>query len=144
MRWLGVAILLALAPSAFALGEEVRAVDDDGESNYHFEPTILTASPGATVSVVGGTREPHTFTHNIAQAERLFDTGVVDLGVSSSFLAPVATGDYPFFCVLHPGMRGTLVVSVSEATSRTTPVPLAAVMAAFAVAAFVLSRPARK
>jgi plastocyanin len=125
MRLAGwIALLAALAASAPALaqgGASVHAVDTDpaGESSYHYDPRELTVAPGATVTFVGGSVEPHTLTHDAPQGSRLFDTGTVDKGATATFTAPHATGDYPFHCLYHGSMTGVLHVSTASATATT-------------------------
>ncbi len=119
-------VLLALvAPVALAqAGSTVRAVDEGGEVSYRFDPATLAVAPGATVTVRGGQTELHTLTHDAPQGERLFDSGNVDPGGSATISAPSAEGDYPFKCLYHPGMRGTLTVRAAATTTSPTPTPI--------------------
>lgn len=67
----------------------------------------ITVSPGATITVVNDDTVEHSVTSNPKGA---FDTHV-DGGASKTFTAPTEPGTYPFTCVYHPSMTGTLVVS---------------------------------
>ena len=66
----------------------------------------LTVSPGATVTIVNEDTAEHSVTSDLKGA---FDTHV-DGGEQKTFTAPTKPGEYPFVCVYHPGMKGTLIV----------------------------------
>ena len=112
------------------------AVDSGGEPSYHFSPANLTAFEGGEISVVGGTVEPHTFTHDVAVNDRLFDSGQVSVGQTKLVRAPTTDGVFPFHCSYHPGMTGTLTVvapphptSPAPASATGIPAPGAALVA---------------
>lgn len=65
-----------------------------------------SVSPGATITVVNKDSVPHTVT---SEEEGIFDA-VFEGGETVTFTAPEEPGEYPFFCVYHPNMTGTLVV----------------------------------
>lgn len=65
-----------------------------------------SVSPGATITVVNKDDVPHTVT---SKENGVFDA-VFDAGETVTFTAPEEPGEYPFFCVYHPNMTGTLVV----------------------------------
>ena len=66
----------------------------------------LTVSPGATVTIAN----EDTAEHSVTSAPKgPFDTHV-DGGEQKTFTAPTKPGDYPFICVYHPSMHGTLIV----------------------------------
>lgn len=77
-------------------------------SNFAFSPATLTVSAGATVTVRNDDSTAHTVT---ADGAKVFDTGDVDPGATSTFKAPAKPGSYPYICTLHPFMEGTLKVS---------------------------------
>lgn len=147
---LAAAALVALLPPAAAKGEPlVQALDDGGEADYRFEPARLDVARSVTVRVQGGHLEPHTLTHDAPQSERKFSTGHIGVNGNATFVAPAEPGEYPFLCVYHPGMRGTLVVggaavgtppspTSTDPTPDTTedrePIPLPAMAAAAALA----------
>jgi len=76
--------------------------------NYKFVPLTLTVSTGTTVTWVNHDIAPHTATHQTFGDER-FDSGKLrDTQIfMHKFRKP---GTYDYTCVLHPGMRGTIVV----------------------------------
>jgi plastocyanin len=87
-----------------------------GLSNNAFEPNPVQASIGDTVTWTNDDTQPHTVTSGV--------NGQPDGGFDSSpnfnpLLAPGQTfehtfteaGEYPYFCLLHPNMVGTVSVS---------------------------------
>jgi plastocyanin len=76
--------------------------------NFMFSPASLTVSPGAVVTV----RNEDSVTHTVTDKAdpKLFSTGNVAPGKTSTFTAPEKPGSYPVFCMIHQYMTGTLVV----------------------------------
>jgi nitrite reductase (NO-forming) len=76
-----------------------------------YQPNPLQVSTGATVTWTNDDAQPHTAT----SGENVTPDGRFDSGI----LAPAATfeytfteaGEYPYFCLLHPNMVGTVSVS---------------------------------
>jgi plastocyanin len=66
----------------------------------------LTVSPGATITIVNEDTAEHSVTSDPKGA---FDTDV-DGGEQKTFTAPDKPGEYPFICVYHASMHGTLIV----------------------------------
>lgn len=66
----------------------------------------LTVSPGATITIVNGDTVEHSVT---SEPKGKFDTHV-DGSQQKTFTAPTEPGEYPFICVYHPSMKGTLIV----------------------------------
>jgi len=121
--WVLLAALAAAPALALAQGSaSVHAIDTDpsGEPSYHYDPRELTVAPGATVTFVGGNVEPHTLTNDAPQGSRAFDTGAVQPGQSATLTAPTTPGDYPFHCLFHGGMTGTLHVQLASTTTPAT------------------------
>ena len=112
---LGVAIAALLLPNSALAGGGggCRGSPVTGEQGTTvemqencFTPTILGVQPGETVAWVNGDAVPHTVTGasvawgdytNLAEGE----------SVSHRF---TSSGVYPYYCLLHPGMIGTIVV----------------------------------
>ncbi len=55
-------------------------------------------------------------THTVTAADGSFDSGLVAPGASAS-LAFDTPGTYPYLCVIHPTMKGFVVVSADAASS---------------------------
>ena len=76
-----------------------------------YQPNPIQVSAGATVTWTNDDSQPHTAT----SGENVTPDGTFDSGI----LAPAATfehtftaaGEYPYFCILHPNMVGTVSVS---------------------------------
>lgn len=67
----------------------------------------ITVAPGAVVEVVNMDTAPHTVT---AEQDKVFDLDLGGNGAKGTFTAPSEPGTYPYFCVYHPNMKGTLTV----------------------------------
>ena len=74
-----------------------------------FSPASLTVAPGAIVTVQNKDSVTHTLTDKANST--LFSTGDISPGQTKTFKAPAKPGSYPFFCMIHQYMPGTLVVS---------------------------------
>jgi plastocyanin len=76
-----------------------------------FSPNPIQVSTGATVTWTNDDAQPHTATSG--------ENATPDGRFDSSIMAPGATfehtfteaGEYPYFCLLHPNMVGTVSVS---------------------------------
>ncbi|WP_104045011.1 cupredoxin domain-containing protein [Arthrobacter sp. ZGTC412] len=67
----------------------------------------ITVTPGAVVAVINMDSAPHTVT---AEKDKVFDVDLSGNGATGTFTAPSEPGTYPYFCVYHPNMKGTLTV----------------------------------
>jgi plastocyanin len=90
-------------PAAGAATPAAAAAAATTIKGFKFES--VKAAPGATVTVTNADSEDHTFTAK----DGSFGVNVPG-GGQNSFAAPGAPGTYSFFCQIHPGMTGTLVV----------------------------------
>lgn len=66
----------------------------------------VTVAPGAEVTVKNDDSAEHSVT---SDTEGAFDKQI-DGGKEDTFTAPTKPGEYPFHCVYHPSMKGTLIV----------------------------------
>lgn len=66
----------------------------------------VTVPPGAQVTVKNDDSPEHSVTSVTAGQ---FDVHV-DGGEQGTFTAPTTPGEYAFYCVYHPSMKGTLIV----------------------------------
>lgn len=77
--------------------------------NFAYHPSSLTVAPGTTITVKNEDSATHTLTatdpHN-----KVFNTGDIQPGTSATFKAPSTAGTYPYICLIHQFMHGTLVV----------------------------------
>ncbi len=65
-----------------------------------------TVSPGAEITVTNEDIEAHTITADTGNA---FDT-ITKVG-TTTFTAPTEPGTYPYHCIFHGNMKGTLTVN---------------------------------
>ncbi|MHB0878180.1 MAG: cupredoxin domain-containing protein [Anaerolineae bacterium] len=94
----------AAATSAAAAPAEVVL------KNFAFAPKELTVSVGTTITWTNQDSTAHTVTAGQrGSPSGLFDSGQLAAGRSFSFAFSEA-GTYPYFCSLHPGMDGTIIV----------------------------------
>ncbi len=84
-----------------------------------FRPGSIAIATGGTVAWSNDDGETHTVT----ATDQAWDSGIMTGGTSFSqtFAEP---GDYPYFCLIHPEMRGTVTVAdpVEPLPAAATPV----------------------
>jgi plastocyanin len=114
---LGIALLPYLSLSAdridwqrFARAYEPDLINVD-IVDFAFVPDPIVVPLGTTVRWTNVGAADHTVTSDTA----LFDSGVIQPGGSFQYTFN-ALGNYGYFCSLHPGMTGTVIVV--EITSR--------------------------
>jgi plastocyanin len=66
----------------------------------------ITVAPGATITLKNDDSAEHSVT---SQTEGKFDVHV-DAGEQGTLTAPTEPGQYAFYCVYHPSMKGSLIV----------------------------------
>jgi nitrite reductase (NO-forming) len=76
-----------------------------------YQPNPLQLSTGTTVTWTNDDAQPHTATsgENVTPDGR-FDSGIMAPAATFDFTFTEA-GEYPYFCILHPNMVGTVSVS---------------------------------
>lgn len=74
--------------------------------NFAFNPASFTVKPGAKIVVTNKDSVTHTFTSDSGA----FTTGDINPGQSKTVTAPTKPGSYPYRCLIHQFMTGTLVV----------------------------------
>jgi plastocyanin len=75
--------------------------------NFAFHPALLDVKPGERITV----HNEDPVTHTVTSTTHAFNTGDVSPGATVTFTAPMKAGTYPYICVIHPFMHGTLHVS---------------------------------
>jgi plastocyanin len=78
--------------------------------DFTYHPASLTVKPGVTVTVENEDSVAHTVTA-VAPHQGAFNTADINAGATKSFTAPSTPGTYPYICLIHQFMHGTLVVS---------------------------------
>jgi plastocyanin len=78
--------------------------------NTTFEPNEITVQPGTTVVWTNEDTFAHTVTSGAGEiADGMFDSGTLESGQTYEYTFD-EPGIYEYFCSLHPGMVGTVVV----------------------------------
>ena len=73
--------------------------------NFTFKDAVVTVNRGATVTWTNGDDIPHT----VVARDGSFKSKVLDTGDQFSFTFS-KTGQFGYYCSLHPHMTGTIVV----------------------------------
>jgi plastocyanin len=89
-------------PSGAATGNSVTIL------NFSFSPSPLTVAPGAHVTVSNRDGTTHTLS---ASASGGFDTGDINGGSTTTFVAPTKPGTYHYQCNIHQYMHGVMTVA---------------------------------
>lgn len=77
--------------------------------NFTFEPASVTVRPGDTVEWKNDDLVPHTATAAGEAQTPVFDSGYIQSGASWRYVAR-KKGTYDYTCLLHPNMKGKLIV----------------------------------
>lgn len=106
--WALVVLAALFAGAGWALGRGAAAspaVTTVTIRTFAFQPQTITVPPGSEVVWINEDDTPHTVT----SADRALNSSGLDQGdrFSATFDKP---GSYPYFCSLHPQMRGVVVV----------------------------------
>ena len=73
---------------------------------FAYAPVVLTVAPGAKVTIINQDPAAHTVTAK----DKSFDSGTIAMGERGEITAPSKPGSYPYFCIFHQYMAGTLIV----------------------------------
>ncbi len=84
--------------------------------NPAYSPTELTVKKGDAITVVNNDNAPHTATSGSGPEDpnsaKSFDTSLIMAGESGTIdTSTVDVGDYPYYCTIHPFMKGTITVT---------------------------------
>ena len=79
-------------------------------SDFRFEPTELTVSPGTVVTWTNNDSAPHTATAR----DQSFDTGRLNSGDQSEQVKFDTLGTFEYFCNYHSSMVGRVVVTSGQ------------------------------
>lgn len=80
--------------------------------NFQYQPVTLTVSTGTTVVWENNDTVLHTVTSN--DGTGTLDSGRLSQGETYSYTFSTP-GTYTYYCAIHPNMRGTIIVTDSEA-----------------------------
>lgn len=77
----------------------------------YYQPSLAIVPHGVSIHVVNPTSSPHSVTHEGCRigGPCAFDTGGVQPGQEIT-IPSLPPGRYPYYCVLHPIMKGEIIV----------------------------------
>ena len=76
-----------------------------------YSPNPVQVSVGSTVTWTNDDSQPHTATSGEnATPDQRFDSGIMTPAATFEYTFTEA-GEYPYFCLLHPNMLGTVSIS---------------------------------
>ena len=142
---MSVVSMIAIAPNAFAMGHAATVTNAPGsatpgceETDDCFIPSTVTIHPGGTVTWENTDNAAHTATSGSPTdgPDGVWDSSLMMVGGSYSATLD-DEGTYPYFCMVHPWMQGTVIVAaeaeeehVEEHVEEAAPAPAAPTMAA--------------
>jgi hypothetical protein len=80
-------------------------------SDLAFKPNSITIKVGGTVQWTNNDQVSHTVTHDASGANQLFNSGVLRSGGTFEHKFNQA-GTFPYHCMIHPFMHGTVIVQM--------------------------------
>ena len=142
---MSVASMIAIAPSAFAMDHGGATVTNAPgsstpgceETDSCFIPSTVTIEEGGTVTWENTDNAAHTATSGTPGGDdvgAVWDSSLMMVNGSYSFTFDSA-GTYPYFCMVHPWMAGTVVVEAAGAAEAEAAADAAAAEAAAAMSA---------
>jgi len=115
---MSVVSMIAIAPRAFADHHEVTITNAPGSStpgcedtNSCFSPNPVTVDLGTIVTWSNTDTAAHTATSGSAAdgPDGVWDSSLMYPG--DSYTTPkLSSGEYPYFCMIHPWMTGVIIV----------------------------------
>jgi plastocyanin len=94
--------------------EEIVEISEPAElTAWSFAPASISVSAGTTVVWKNTGRE----THSVTSQDQLFDSKLLDPGKGWSYTFDTP-GVYRYFCVPHPWMKGTVIVTSDDSSRR--------------------------
>ena len=74
---------------------------------FSFNPSVLAIKAGDSVTFVNEDSVRHTAT----DLNGAFDTGLLSKGQEGSTVTFDSAGEFGYFCIPHPGMRGMITIT---------------------------------
>ncbi len=114
---LSIGVLSTIAPSAFAQTVSVPAgtnIPGCEEDNSCWDPADISVGVGETVIWTNDDTAAHTVTSGSAAdgPDGVFDSSLFMAGAEFSHTFDTE-GTYPYFCMVHPWMAGTVIVGAT-------------------------------
>jgi len=98
------------------LDNTLKIIEDASiQGNPDYDPDELTVKKGDTIYVDNVDTMPHTVTNGESGSDpnsgKIFDTSIINGGDSAEIATSnIDAGTYPFYCRVHPYMKGILTV----------------------------------
>ncbi|HVF78821.1 MAG TPA: cupredoxin domain-containing protein [Solirubrobacteraceae bacterium] len=87
------------------------ATDKVPIKDFLYDPDGITVAAGTKITFTNEDSAPHTATSGPSPSpDGVFDTDILQKGQSKSITVTKA-GTYAYYCVLHPFMKGTVIVT---------------------------------
>jgi len=122
--------IISVMFTQYAFAQTVSAPQDSGlpgceDTDECFIPSTILVVVGDTVTWVNDDYAAHTVTSGNSDdgADGKFDSSLFMSGASFSHTFDSA-GVYPYFCMVHPWMKGTVVVANIDVEPEPTPIPI--------------------
>jgi alcohol dehydrogenase (cytochrome c) len=97
------------APSS-EVAANAYATDHVSIIDFAFQPGTIIVPPGTTVTWTNDGAQPHSATSTVSESNAVkFDSGILNPGQKFSFTLD-KPGTYDYFCIVHPFMRGKVIV----------------------------------
>jgi plastocyanin len=81
------------------------------KGNPSYDPANLTGTTSEAVQWTNRDNVPHTVT-SLADDGKTFDSSIINPGSNYTLdVSTLASGEYGYFCTLHPDMKGLLIVT---------------------------------
>jgi plastocyanin len=114
LRVLKLSLLFAVLTSVPCLAEDANHANTGPAATVTmdhntFSPSEITVAPGTTVTWTNKEEMPHT----VVDLNRGFRSKTLAKDASFSFTFATA-GDYSYLCLIHPNMKGKVIVKPSS------------------------------
>jgi plastocyanin len=110
---LTLTVVMDLPPAQANHAPVIAPLTSTGRSDvsiagFAFNPAVVAVAAGTTVTWTNLDAFPHTTTSGVGSSDP-WDSGSLDQGAifTRTFDSP---GSYGYFCAIHPGMTGTVLV----------------------------------
>jgi plastocyanin len=103
------ALIFPATGAAKAPDEVVEIAEPSEMTAWSYTPVSISVPVGSTVQWKNTGRE----THGVTSQDQLFDSKLLDPGKSWSYTFDTP-GIYRYFCVPHPWMKGTIIVTSDD------------------------------
>src|SRR5215510_11770335 len=101
-----MAVVGSLVTACGGSSENTATATTSEQSSTAPAGPTLTVAPGTEITIANNDTVEHSVT---SQTKGAFDVHV-DGGKRKTLTAPAKPGQYQFYCVYHPSMKGTLIV----------------------------------